>query len=195
VGPVSRPDPAGPRHGRVDRRNGPYRAYFGLRRTYYAFDLGAWRLYALDSEDVSPAQLVWLRADLAQNPRRCILGYWYRPLFGSGIYGGDDRVRPFWRALDAAGADVVLNGADPDYERFTRLDPAGNFEWFHGIRSFVVGTGGQGLRHVLSTTPNTRAIQWWSHGVLRMRLGDRGYSWSFIPAGTDFSDYGGEDCR
>ena len=77
----------GPTWGRFDSRIRPavgdrdyrspdaaaFRAYFHLPRTYYAFDLGAWRLYALDSERVSRAQLAWLRHDLAQHPHTCVL--------------------------------------------------------------------------------------------------------------------------
>jgi Calcineurin-like phosphoesterase len=173
----------------------PYRDYFGLRRTYSAFDLGTWRLYALDSEDVSPAQVDWLRNDLARHPKRCILAYWHRPRFSSGVHGDSPRVRPFWRLLFAAGADIVLNGRDHDYERFSRLDAAGDWEWFHGIREFVVGTGGQPLQRDKGTSYTTRAIQWWTHGVLRLRLGDRGYSWSYRATDGAFQDYGGEACR
>jgi hypothetical protein len=182
-------------HEYVTRDAAPYKAYWGLDRTYYAFDVGTWRLYALDSEDVSAAQLAWLERDLERHPHRCVLAYWHRPLFSSGPHGNQRDVRPFWRLLYQAGADIVLNGHDHDYERFSRLDPDGGWDWFHGIREFVVGTGGKSLYRNINTTPTTRAVQWWTYGVLQLELGQRGYSWSFLPTNREFRDYGGEPCR
>ena len=42
-----------------------------------------------------------------------------------------------------AGADVVLNGHDHDYERFAPQDAQGGRDDARGIREFVVGTGGK----------------------------------------------------
>ncbi len=45
-----------------------------------------------------------------------------------------------------AGADVVVNGHDHDYERFAPQDPDGREDKARGLREFVVGTGGAVLR-------------------------------------------------
>lgn len=66
---------------------------------YYAFDLGKWRIYSLDNERISDEQLDRLAADLAHNPRGCVLASWHRPRFSSGIHGGDPSVDPLWSAL------------------------------------------------------------------------------------------------
>ena len=42
-----------------------------------------------------------------------------------------------------AGADVVLGGHDHDYERFAPQTASGKLDTAHGIREFVVGTGGK----------------------------------------------------
>lgn len=172
-----------------------FRSYFGLRRTYYAFDSGSWRLYALDSEHVSRAELGWLRRDLVRHPHRCVLAYWNGPLFNSARSGPQTRVRPFWNLLVGAHADVIVSGQAGDYEQFTRLLPNGDPDWIHGIRQFVVGTGGATRTRRLHTTWRTQAVEWWTPGVLQLRLGRYGYGWRFLATNGNFTDYGGEDCR
>ena len=88
------------------------------------------------------------RADLrrAATPV-CTLAIWHQPRFSSGDeHGNDPSVAPFWDALYAAGADLVVNGHDHDYERFAPQDPDGDRDRERGIREFVVGTGGGELR-------------------------------------------------
>src|SRR3712207_9448313 len=61
------------------------------------------------------------------------------PLFTSGNYRpGVPEVKPLWEALYAAGADVVLNGHDHNYQRFAPQDPEGRADPQRGIRQFVV---------------------------------------------------------
>ena len=74
------------------------------------------------------------------------MAIWHHPRFSSGEHGSDASVWPFWDALYRAGADVVVNGHDHDYERFGPQDPAGREDKARGLREFVVGTGGAVLR-------------------------------------------------
>ena len=99
---------------------------------YYAFDLGAWRLYALNSNCAnrsapgcaeSSPQLQWLRADLAAHPRRCSLAFMHHPMFTSDTRDFDspafrDKLRPLWQAFYDHGGDVVLVGHSHFYERY-----------------------------------------------------------------------------
>ena len=62
---------------------------------------------------------------------------------------------PFWDALYQAGADVVLNGHDHNYERFAPQNPSGQPDPTQGIREFVVGTGGAELRSIAGIKPNS----------------------------------------
>ena len=64
----------------------------------------------------------WLASDLAASTARCTLAIWHHPRFSSGDHGNDRSVAPFWTALYDAGADVVVNGHDHDYERFAPQD-------------------------------------------------------------------------
>ena len=131
---------------------GPYFDYFGALAGergsgYYAYSLGAWRLYALNSNipmDAGSPQETWLRLDLAANPRACVLAYWHHPRFSAGKYDDDTTSEAIWRVLYDAKAEVVLNGHDHDYQRYAPMSPAGAVDQESGIREFVVGTGGNG---------------------------------------------------
>jgi hypothetical protein len=176
-----------------------YFGYFGSRagpdgRGYYAYDLGSWRVYSLNSEQLTDAQLAWLNTDLEANPSRCSLAYWHRPRFSSGYHGNDPSVRLFWRALYAAGAEVIVNGHDHDYERFAPQRPNGERDWM-GTRQFVVGTGGAGLRRFSEIKPHSLARQASAHGVLKLRLRDGAYSWRFVSVDGSWTDTGSASCH
>ena len=169
----------------TDGRLAGFLRYFRLRRPYYAFNVGSWRLYALDSERVSAAQLAWLRRDIRRNRRRCVLAYWHRPRYSDGPHGDDSRTEPLWRAVAAARVDLVLTGHDHNYQRFPPID---------GIRSFVVGTGGASLYDFTPRRPVASTDR--TYGVLSMRLGRGGYAWSFVPVDRGaFRDDGKGRCR
>jgi len=184
-----------------------YYAYFGAvagdpTQGWYAYDLGGWRLYALNSncEDVggceadSP-QEQWLRADLAAHPADCILAYWHHARFSSGeLHADDPRTDALWQALETAGADVVLTGHDHDYERFAPQDHRGRASPT-GIREFVVGTGGSGLRAMGKIAPTSEAHIARVYGILSMQLRADGYDWTFLPVeGQTASDAGSGTC-
>ena len=183
-----------------------YREYFGSAAvrngtTWYAYDLGAWRIYGLDSEcaavggcgSTSP-QGRWLATDLARHPRRCVAAIWHRPLFSSGLERGDVRTAWMWRTLDAAGAEIVVSGHDHDYERFSRKHSDGTAA-ANGVRQFVVGTGGAVLRS-FGTRVSNSVVRWnGSFGVLVLRLRPTSYGWRFAPvAGSTFQDSGSTPC-
>ena len=178
-----------------------YFGYFGAAagpagQGWYSYDVGRWHLIVLNSNcgDVgcgtNSSQVTWLRADLAANAGDHVIAYWHHPRFSSGQHGNDESVQPFWNALYAAGADVVLNGHDHDYERFAPQDPSGNADSAHGIREFVVGTGGRGLRAKSSTARNSQVFAE-AFGVLKLTLHANSYDWQFVPiAGESFTDAG-----
>jgi len=184
-----------------------YFDYFGSRAGtpgsgWYAYDVGSWRVYALNSNcfvvgcDAGGAQEQWLRADLAANPRPCVLAYWHHPRFSSGEHGNDAEVAPFWNALYEAGAEVIVNGHDHDYERFAQQTPAGASSAAKGIRQFVVGTGGASLRSFGTVRANSQVRNSSTHGVLKLTLDTAGYSWQFLPiAGKTFTDSGSASCH
>jgi hypothetical protein len=201
-----RTSPAPGNHEYYSSGAAPYFAYFGSRagvagRGWYAYDLGTWRIYSLNANcalvgcGAGSAQLAWLRADLAANPRACVAAIWHQPLFSSGQHGGDPSVRPLWAALEAAGAELVVNGHDHDYERFAPQTSSGVASP-DGIREFVVGTGGASLRSFATIAPNSVRRNASTHGVLKLTLHDGGYDWRFVPvAGRSFTDSGSAACH
>jgi hypothetical protein len=184
-----------------------YYDYFGSAagapaRGYYSYELGAWHVVVLNSNcgevggcERDSAQARWLADDLAAHPAACSLAYWHHPRFSSGEHGSDDRYTDFWEILSEHGADVVLNGHDHDYERFDLQNALGEIDSTHGLREFVVGTGGAPLRAFDTTERNSLVRQSSAHGVLRLTLHATSYDWRFEPvSGASFTDSGRGVC-
>lgn len=177
-----------------------YYAYFGDRAHgppgYYAYDLGRWRLYALNSacnEVDCAAQAAWLRQDLAANPHRCTLAYMHEARFSSGLHGDSSYAAQLWPVLDRRQVDVVLAGHDHDYERFAPMTAAGSVS-AQGIRSWVVGTGGKELREFETTHVGSRVRSNALAGVLFMALRPREYTWAFRTIDGRLRDSGTARC-
>ena len=129
-----------------------YYRYWGARagapgRGYYSFQRGAWHIVSLNSDlrgAARRAQEAWLRDDLAASDARCILAFWHHPVFSSGHHGNSHMMARAYGILYDAGASVLLTAHDHNYERFMPLAPDGSPDRVRGIRSFIVGTGGDG---------------------------------------------------
>lgn len=185
-----------------------YFDYFGEAagdpdKGYYSYDVGEWHVVVLNGmcEEVggcSPdsPQAQWLKADLEANPAKCTLAMWHHPLFSSGSkYGGDRKVKPIFEELYAAGAEVVLNAHEGNYERFAPQNPEGNADP-RGIRQFVVSTGGHFLSGFDEPLPNSEVRNAETHGVLKLTLRPDGYDWEFVPVeGETFTDSGSAECH
>jgi hypothetical protein len=185
-----------------------YFEYFGASagesaRGYYAYDLGGWRIYSLNSNCAvtadcgsGSAQLQWLRDDLAANPKRCSLAYWHHPRFSSGEHGDAAAMGPIWDALAEAGAEVALAGHDHDYERFAPLAAGGTPDDARVMTSVVVGTGGRDLRDFETVDPNSVVRNAHTWGVLQLVLSPDRWSATFIPvAGASFTDHAAGACH
>jgi PKD repeat protein len=180
----------------------PYFAYFGTAagpagQGYYSYDLGTWHIIALNSESSVNEQVTWLKADLESHPAACVLAYWHKPFFTSGtVHGPESSMRPFWEALQAGGAEIVLSGHNHQYERFAPQLPDGTAS-AEGIRQFVVGTGGFHSLYDFTTPPKPNSeVRYKGFGVLKLTLGATGYSWEFLPVqGSSFTDTGTAACH
>ncbi|MGD0167774.1 MAG: metallophosphoesterase [Gaiellaceae bacterium] len=204
----SRTYPATGNHEYITSGASAYFAYFGDRAHppggYYSYQLGSWHIIVLNSNcdfvsgSCGPGspQLRWLQADLARHRARCTLAYWHHPLFSSGPHGPTAAVRPFWTTLAKAGADIVLNGHDHLYQRFAPINAAGVVDPAHGMREFVVGTGGGPFYQAIRTSAGSRKVITNHWGVLRLQLGTSRYSWQFLwaPSGRVL-DAGSGGCR
>ncbi len=152
----------------------------------------------------------WLTRDLNENRARCTLAYWHQPTFSSTASPSTSdsaegqTADPWWKLLYAHHATLILNGHDHVYSRFAPMDPTGNPDPRHGIREFIVGTGGESLDTVIPSTPNLQAWADQSYGVMKLVLAPGCYRWDCesalespsAPAGTPatYSDSGFGRC-
>jgi Bacterial Ig domain/RTX calcium-binding nonapeptide repeat (4 copies)/Calcineurin-like phosphoesterase len=185
-----------------------YFGYFGSAagepgKGYYSYDLGAWHVVVLNSQcweaggcEAGAPQEEWLRADLAASGASCTLAYWHHARFSSGRIAQLEWTEPLWKALWENGADVVLAGHDHIYERHARLAPSGDASPAHGIRQFVVGTGGHSHSGIVAPLATSEVRNSDTFGILKLTLREGGYDWLFLPeAGMTFTDAGSESCH
>jgi hypothetical protein len=176
-----------------------YFQYFDNIPPYYAYDLGAWRIYAFNSEiDVSAtgAQVRWLKNDLDANPRLCVLAYWHKPRWSSRYEDGiDSKYQTLWKLFHNAGAELVINGHIHNYERFQEMDADGSAA-SPGLREIVVGTGGVNHDGYVTRLATSEIRNASTYGVLKLTLSSTSYSWQFLPvAGESFTDRGTTSCH
>jgi hypothetical protein len=203
----ARTRPAPGNHEWVTPGGAGYFAYFGSRagspgRGWYSYDVGTWHVVVLNSNCAEvgcapgSAQERWLRTDLARHRSDCTLAYWHHPRFSSGPHGNEDAVAPLWRALERAGADLVLSGHDHSYERFRAQTSTGRASP-NGMVEFVVGTGGVSNYGFLLPRPNSLVRRSPAFGVLQLTLGKGAYAWRFVsvPGISFFRDSGTGRCR
>ena len=171
---------------------------------YYSYNFGDWHFIALNSNcahlnggcRVNSLQERWLREDLQANRRPCTLAYAHHPRFSSGINGSADYLGPLWQALYEYGVDVYLAGHDHHYERFAPQRPDGVSDPEHGIRQFVVGTGGRSITPFRTMLANSEVQDTTSFGVLTLRLAPTGYQWKYLATpGMPLADSGTGTCH
>jgi hypothetical protein len=219
---------------RADGQAGHFEATGGLGSTtgnpigigdgWYSYNLGSWHLISLNIEcstmpggcNATPgtwltSELEWLKKDLEENRSECTAAYWHQPTFSAtdSITPEGIAAKAFWQLLYDHNADLVLNGHDHLYAHYRPLDPSGDYDPHRGIREFIVGTGGETLDPVVTTTvtaaeatttnpetnledptgnPNFNALNleagstgnYW--GVMALTLDEHGYKWDFESA-------------
>jgi hypothetical protein len=174
---------------------------FGYFSTRFPEGDGSWLLLGLNShlprKSGRSAQYSWLKEQLnsaSGQAARCVLAFWHDPVFSSGMHGHDGvsptkapirkmKMIHSYTMLYRSGASLVLNGHDHNYEQFKPHNPDGKFAE-DGLRSFVIGTGG-------NYTPDKNWTRWLEiadgpmekrvDGVLRLDLFPDSYDWRFIP--------------
>jgi hypothetical protein len=167
-------------------------------RGYYSLDVGAWHVVVLNSNlprDAGSKQEVWLREDLAASIRPCTMALYHHPRFNVGLHGNDVTVQALLQALQDFRADLVVNGHDHNYQRWAPMTASGARDGVHGVREFVVGTGGRAL-YPVGSSPDVQSASADTWGVLKLRLGAAEYRWQFVPvAGGTFTDSGTAACK
>ena len=185
-----------------------YFTYFGAhagktRNGWYTARIGAWNLIALNSNcgfvrcAAGSRQWNWLQRVLNRKQAPCTVAIMHHPLISSGPHGDDEtHARPLWKLLYRAGVDLALVGHDHVYERFAPVNALGVRDRAHGIREFVVGTGGAEHYPITAVHRDSQVHNATAYGVLELSLAPGRYEWHFDPAlGATFTDSGSADCH
>ena len=152
-----------------------YFSYFGASATGdshgdYAWDTGTWHMIELNGNcgkaggcGSGSAQETFLEDNLGSST--CTLAYWHQPYY-SGTSSPSSSYKTFWQTLYNAGADIVLNGHQHSYARFSPQNASGAVDSAKGVREFIVGTGGDDL----FSLPGTKNVQFTTKkfGVLKL---------------------------
>lgn len=186
---------------------GPHFSYFGDAagtpgEGWYSYDLAGWHIIVLNAncEEIGGCGLdsiqgAWLQEDLAANDVSCTLAYWHDPVFSSKEAGGNPDLGVFYDLLNEADVEVVINGDDHYYERFTPQDSSGE-DLDEGLRQFTVGTGGHSLAEFGPPASNSVVRYNEGFGVLVIELLTGGYEWEYITVdGAIFNDRGTDECH
>jgi hypothetical protein len=181
---------------------GPYFDYFAEaagsdRSGYYAIMAGDWLVLMLNSNIPAArgsAQWEFARQQLEAQRTPCTMAVWHHPLFTSGPSGGSANMRDMWSLLEAARAEIVLNGHDHLYERFARQQSNGTADPANGIRQFTAGTGGAELYDFVRAAPNSES-RIMRYGVIRFTLRPAIVEWAFLGIDGSVNDSGLDTCR
>ena len=104
---------------------------------YYTFTAGPVQFFALDTNEVSEAQLLWLKDELAKSGARWKLVYGHHPIYSAGVHGDSPTLIKRLLPVLKGRADVFLAGHDHDLQHLKAED---------GVHFFVAGGGGAGIR-------------------------------------------------
>lgn len=174
---------------------------------WYRRQVGAWTVLALNANceyvacGKKSAQYKWLQAQLRdRGTSTCTLAYWHQPLFTNGLEQPAAYTRLWWQLLDRYDAEVVLNGHDHSYQRYPRLNAAGQPDP-DGMAEFIAGAGGHSLTRLINRRgqPDFAAGSADTTGVLHLELGAGGYEWEYVaadyPGNGSFTDSGQDTCN
>src|SRR6478736_1113579 len=159
--------------------NTTYFDYFGQSagdRTqgYYSFDLGAWHLIALNSNCGTYS--------FNHSHDECAAG----------------SAQDTWLKNDLATNPAMCTLAYFHVQRFVPLTPAGQIDQAHGIREFIVGTGGDDHHTPGAAVHGSEVRNSDSFGVLRLTLRSSSYDYQFVNDGTPGAtntDHGSAQCH
>ena len=170
---------------------------------YYYFDIGSWRLVALNSRNggsVDQAQLDWLAQTVSQNAKPCLLAYWHHPRWTShdGGLANDPDMASIWTRLWSANApskraDLILNGHVHYYERMARQNLTGGAD-SNGMRQLIVGTGGVETVNFNLINPRSQ-VRLQEHGVLKLTLKATSATGQFLDTAGNVDDTFTEPCH
>jgi len=106
---------------------------------YYTFTAGPVQFFALDTNEVSEAQLFWLKDGLTHSKALWKVVYGHHPIYSAGAHKDNPVLIKRLLPVLKGKADVFLAGHDHDLQHLKAED---------GVHFFVAGGGGAGIRPI-----------------------------------------------
>jgi len=113
---------------------------------YYTFTAGPIQFFALDTNEISEAQSLWLDDELAKSAARWKIVYGHHPIYNVGEHRDDKRMIQRLLPLLKGRVDIYLAGHDHNMQH---IKPES------GVHFFISGGGGARLYKV---TPDERSL-------------------------------------
>jgi hypothetical protein len=113
---------------------------------YYSFTAGPVQFFALDTNEVSDAQLLWLKEALTASRAPWKMVYGHHPIYSGGEHGDNATLIEKLLPVLKGKADAYLAGHDHDLQHLKPED---------GLHFFINGAGGAVLR---PSPPGERTI-------------------------------------
>ena len=104
-----------------------------LPSPYYTFTAGPVQFFALDTNDMSEAQFMWLDSEIAKSRARWKVVYGHHPIYSAGRHADNPALITRLLPLLKERVDVYIAGHDHDMQH---LKPDG------GVHFFIAGGGG-----------------------------------------------------
>jgi tartrate-resistant acid phosphatase type 5 len=121
--------------------------YWNMPAIYYTFQAGPVQFFALDTNALAEAQLLWLRQELKKSQAHWKIVYGHHPIFSSGRHGDTpglaERLLPL---LEEGKVTAYLCGHDHHMEHLQD----------ENLHFFICGTGGRSLRPTDERPPENR---------------------------------------
>jgi hypothetical protein len=105
--------------------------------TYYTFTAGPVQFFALDTNEVSQQQLLWLDEQIGRSTAKWKIVYGHHPIYSAGRHADNPTLIRNLLPLLKGRVDMYLAGHDHDMQHLKEED---------GVHFFVSGGGGASLR-------------------------------------------------
>ncbi len=150
--------------GNHDVRGDSTATVLGAPARYYAFSAGPARFIVLDANDpADPAQLAFLRRELAGARERVRIVALHQPVYTSGVHAPSATAQRLWAPLFRRGhVALVLQGHNHMYERIVR----------DGVTYITTSGGGDQLYPCVRPTEGLRTCAYAFH-FLTITAGER----------------------
>ena len=84
---------------------------------------------------------------ITANSDKCTVVYYHHPLFNIGPPSATTEMMDIWNLLVQNGVEIVLNGHDHTYQRWSPIGLDGVLDQ-NGITEFVAGASGHGVQTI-----------------------------------------------